>query len=101
MAADLSKTKLSEALMGSGFDTSQQTLFTCEGLLYYLPQAAVGAFFDDFGRTAALGKIQRDKGNNICQIRIFKIDFYDWSRLNTLKCDDAISAYLFQIQHKY
>jgi O-methyltransferase involved in polyketide biosynthesis len=41
VAADLSAAPLAEALAGTGFDPSLPTLFTCQGLLYYLPPAAV------------------------------------------------------------
>ena len=38
IAADLGRVTLGQALAGSGFDASKQTLFTCEGLVYYLPE---------------------------------------------------------------
>ncbi|KXZ54443.1 hypothetical protein GPECTOR_5g95 [Gonium pectorale] len=45
VAADLSRTSLADALRGTGFDATQPTLFTVEGLIYYLPLAAsVGLF---------------------------------------------------------
>lgn len=43
VGADLAATPLAEALAGSGFDPAQPTLWTCQGLLYYLPPAAVRA----------------------------------------------------------
>ncbi|KAG2426758.1 hypothetical protein HXX76_012815 [Chlamydomonas incerta] len=42
VAADLSRVSLAEALAGTAFEPSQRTLFTVEGLIYYLPQAAAG-----------------------------------------------------------
>uniref|UniRef100_A0A383WF02 S-adenosyl-L-methionine-dependent methyltransferase n=1 Tax=Tetradesmus obliquus TaxID=3088 RepID=A0A383WF02_TETOB len=41
VAADLSKVKLADALAATSFDPTKTTLFTAEGLLYYLPPAAV------------------------------------------------------------
>jgi O-methyltransferase involved in polyketide biosynthesis len=38
VAADLAVTPLKEALTAKGFDASKPTLFTCEGILCYLPQ---------------------------------------------------------------
>lgn len=38
VAADLAHVTLSAALAGTGFDASRRTLFTCEGLIYYLPE---------------------------------------------------------------
>lgn len=38
IAADLGRVTLAAALEGSGFDPSRRTLFTCEGLVYYLPE---------------------------------------------------------------
>jgi O-methyltransferase involved in polyketide biosynthesis len=38
VAADLGKVTLGQALQGTGFDPSQPTVFTCEGLIYYLPE---------------------------------------------------------------
>ena len=37
VAADLSKVTLDAALDGTGFSPSKRTLFTMEGLIYYLP----------------------------------------------------------------
>ena len=36
--ADLAKTPLAKVLESNGFDSSKPALFTCEGLLCYLPQ---------------------------------------------------------------
>ena len=36
--ADLASTPLADALTSKGFDPSQRTLFTCEGIFCYLPQ---------------------------------------------------------------
>ena len=36
--ADLAKTPLAKVLESNGFDASKPALFTCEGLLCYLPQ---------------------------------------------------------------
>ncbi|WIA41967.1 hypothetical protein OEZ86_009270 [Tetradesmus obliquus] len=41
VAADLSKVKLADALAATSFDPTKTTLFTAEGLVYYLPPAAV------------------------------------------------------------
>ena len=38
MGADLASTPLAAALTSKGFDPSQSTLFTCEGIFSYLPQ---------------------------------------------------------------
>jgi hypothetical protein len=38
IAADLGRVTLAAALAGSGFDPALRTLFTCEGLVYYLPE---------------------------------------------------------------
>ncbi len=38
VAADLATVPLAEALGGAGFDPHQPTLFTVEGLIYYLPE---------------------------------------------------------------
>lgn len=38
VAADLAVTPLKEALTAKGFDPSKPALFTCEGILTYLPQ---------------------------------------------------------------
>ncbi len=48
-------TPLSAALADSGFDASLPAVFTCEGLLYYLPPTAVDAIFADWGASAAPG----------------------------------------------
>lgn len=37
VAADLSRQGLGEALAATSFDPTQPTLFTVEGLIYYLP----------------------------------------------------------------
>lgn len=63
VAADLSVTDLEQALAESPataagarrFDPSQRTLFTAEGLLYYLPPAAVHALLASVSRCAAPG----------------------------------------------
>ena len=49
-------TPLSAALEGSGFDASRPAVFTCEGLLYYLPPSAVDAMLADWGASAAPGE---------------------------------------------
>ena len=38
VGADLSQCSLQQALQGTGFDPAKDSLFLCEGLLYYLPQ---------------------------------------------------------------
>lgn len=38
VGADLATTPVAEALTTHGFDPSKPTLFTCEGILCYLPQ---------------------------------------------------------------
>ena len=53
--ADLAITPLSAALAGSGLDASCPAVFTCEGLVYYLPPAAVDAFLEDWGTIAVTG----------------------------------------------
>ena len=55
MEADLAATPLSAALAGSGFDAASPAVFTCEGLLYYLPPAAVDGFLADWATIAAAG----------------------------------------------
>ncbi len=46
---------LSAALAGSGFDAASPAVFTCEGLLYYLPSGAVDALLADWATIAAAG----------------------------------------------
>jgi O-methyltransferase involved in polyketide biosynthesis len=41
IAADLARVPLEAALAGSRFQPGKRTLFTCEGLIYYLPQVGV------------------------------------------------------------
>jgi O-methyltransferase involved in polyketide biosynthesis len=56
LAADLSNTnKLQYALAASGFDHMRTTIFTCEGLLYYLPPEAAMQLIVDLGRMASPG----------------------------------------------
>eukprot|EP00775_Hariotina_reticulata_P011525 gene11525-11668_t len=63
IAADLSKEDLARMLLGSnnsttagtGFDPSLPTLFTLEGLIYYLPEAAVKRLFAALLSIAAPG----------------------------------------------
>lgn len=38
VGADLGRVTVGDALAGTGFDASRPTLFTCEGLIYYLPE---------------------------------------------------------------
>ena len=38
VGADLASAPLAEALTSKGFDPSKPALFTCEGILCYLPQ---------------------------------------------------------------
>ncbi|KAG1674926.1 hypothetical protein FOA52_014719 [Chlamydomonas sp. UWO 241] len=54
-AADLSRVDLSVALEGTGFDPKLPTLFTIEGLIYYLPEAAAHRLVASVGRLAAPG----------------------------------------------
>ena len=53
--ADLAATPLSAALAGSWFDAASPAVFTCEGLLYYLPPVAVDALLADWATIAAAG----------------------------------------------
>lgn len=53
VAADLATVPLAEALGGAGFDPHQPTLFTVEGLIYYLPEAAVSSLFSSISQLAA------------------------------------------------
>ena len=39
-------TPLAEALQGAGFDRAARTLFTCEGILTYLPQVPLNFHLD-------------------------------------------------------
>ncbi|KAL4430397.1 hypothetical protein ABPG77_002203 [Micractinium sp. CCAP 211/92] len=55
VAADLAHVMLSAALAGTGFDASKRTLFTCEGLIYYLPEAAVSTLLASVADLAAPG----------------------------------------------
>ncbi|KAL4419924.1 hypothetical protein ABPG75_007022 [Micractinium tetrahymenae] len=55
VAADLAHVTLSAALAGTGFDRSKRTLFTCEGLIYYLPEAAVSTLLASVADLAAPG----------------------------------------------
>ncbi|PRW33609.1 S-adenosyl-L-methionine-dependent methyltransferase [Chlorella sorokiniana] len=55
IAADLSKVTLSQALAGSGFDPDVRTFFSCEGLIYYLPEAAVANLIASVADLAASG----------------------------------------------
>ena len=58
IAADLSHTPLDAALAGAGagsFDRTRPTFFTCEGLIYYLPTAAVSALLASVAAVAAPG----------------------------------------------
>lgn len=55
VAADLAHVTLSAALAGTGFDASRRTLFTCEGLIYYLPEAAVSTLLASVADLAAPG----------------------------------------------
>lgn len=56
VGADLSAVPLDEALQGTGFDPSAPTLFTLEGLLYYLPPAAVQGLFGRISSMCAPGE---------------------------------------------
>jgi O-methyltransferase involved in polyketide biosynthesis len=42
VGADLAVTPLAGALAAKGFEVSKPTLFTCEGILCYLPQVCAG-----------------------------------------------------------
>lgn len=53
VAADLSRVDLATALAGCSFDPSQPALFTVEGLIYYLPQAAVEGLLASISRLSA------------------------------------------------
>eukprot|EP01026_Neomeris_dumetosa_P005107 TRINITY_DN113_c1_g1_i5.p2 TRINITY_DN113_c1_g1~~TRINITY_DN113_c1_g1_i5.p2 ORF type:complete len:283 (+),score=39.31 TRINITY_DN113_c1_g1_i5:430-1278(+) len=55
IGADLGKVCLEEALEGTSFDPTQRTLFTIEGLIYYLPEQAVKALFIGIDKVAAPG----------------------------------------------
>ncbi|MEW5316213.1 MAG: hypothetical protein WDW38_007595 [Sanguina aurantia] len=55
VGADLSEQDLSQALSGSAFSAACPTLYIIEGLIYYLPAAAVGALFRSISALAAPG----------------------------------------------
>eukprot|EP01025_Chloroclados_australasicus_P023684 TRINITY_DN2396_c0_g1_i4.p1 TRINITY_DN2396_c0_g1~~TRINITY_DN2396_c0_g1_i4.p1 ORF type:complete len:400 (-),score=58.39 TRINITY_DN2396_c0_g1_i4:3780-4979(-) len=55
VAADLSKASLEDALESTSFDPTQRTLFTIEGLIYYLPEEAVKNLFLGLEAVAAPG----------------------------------------------
>eukprot|EP00879_Flechtneria_rotunda_P000635 GHRR01000748.1.p1 GENE.GHRR01000748.1~~GHRR01000748.1.p1 ORF type:complete len:385 (+),score=106.17 GHRR01000748.1:472-1626(+) len=55
VGADLSKVSLIEALSNTSFDTTKRTLFTMEGLIYYLPPAAVKQQLTSISETAVAG----------------------------------------------
>eukprot|EP01023_Acetabularia_acetabulum_P037892 TRINITY_DN3618_c0_g1_i1.p1 TRINITY_DN3618_c0_g1~~TRINITY_DN3618_c0_g1_i1.p1 ORF type:complete len:393 (+),score=88.68 TRINITY_DN3618_c0_g1_i1:234-1412(+) len=55
VAADLGKVSLQDALEGTSFDPTQRTLFTIEGLIYYLPEQAVVSMFKGIEQVAAPG----------------------------------------------
>ncbi|KAI3425331.1 hypothetical protein D9Q98_009095 [Chlorella vulgaris] len=55
VAADLGRVTLGQALQGTGFDPSQPTVFTCEGLIYYLPEDAVATLIASVADLAAPG----------------------------------------------
>ena len=40
VGVDLSQCSLQQALLGTGFEPAVPSLFLCEGLIYYLPQAS-------------------------------------------------------------
>jgi methyltransferase (TIGR00027 family) len=56
IAADLSRTRLQDALAGSGLRAQAASVFVVEGLLMYLDDAQIAALF------AALGELQRGGG---------------------------------------
>ncbi|CAK0732255.1 hypothetical protein CVIRNUC_000105 [Coccomyxa viridis] len=53
--ADLAKTPLAKVLESNGFDPNKPALFTCEGLLCYLPQEAVDNLLAQVSQLAAPG----------------------------------------------
>ncbi|CAL8463656.1 g3190 [Coccomyxa elongata] len=55
VAADLAVTPLKEALTAKGFDPSKPALFTCEGILTYLPQDAVDGLIKQISELASPG----------------------------------------------
>ncbi|GLC35241.1 hypothetical protein PLESTM_000298500 [Pleodorina starrii] len=62
ISADLSRVSLSDALLGATcrngpglFDPAARTLFTVEGLVYYLPPAAVTRLFESIRQVASPG----------------------------------------------
>lgn len=55
VGADLSEKDLSQALSGTVFNASCPTLYIIEGLIYYLPAAAVDALFRSISALAAPG----------------------------------------------
>ncbi|CAL5223896.1 g6492 [Coccomyxa viridis] len=55
VGADLATTPVAEALTTHGFDPSKPTLFTCEGILCYLPQGAVDGLMRQISALAAPG----------------------------------------------
>ncbi|EFJ51321.1 hypothetical protein VOLCADRAFT_103570 [Volvox carteri f. nagariensis] len=55
VAADLSRVPLADALSGTGFNPDRPTLFTVEGLIYYLPADACAALFRSLSGLSAPG----------------------------------------------
>ncbi|KAK9828813.1 hypothetical protein WJX72_002206 [[Myrmecia] bisecta] len=55
IAADLSCISLARALSTSSYEPAQKTIFTCEGLLYYLPQGAAHRLMADVGQLSLPG----------------------------------------------
>lgn len=53
IGADLSRMTLCQALANTGFDPAQATLFTVEGLIYYLPEPAVRQLFGSIAQLSA------------------------------------------------
>ncbi len=57
VAADLSREDLTTVLQSTGFDASKPTLFTIEGLIYYLPEAAAHRLVESIGSLSAPGSM--------------------------------------------
>lgn len=55
VGADLSKVSLMEALSSTSFDATRRTMFIIEGLVYYLPPAAVKQQLTAISETAVRG----------------------------------------------
>lgn len=55
VAADLSVVSISDALKPTSFDPSKRTMFFMEGLIYYLPPAALQQLLSDISASCVAG----------------------------------------------